>query len=94
MTYQVIRDEEAQAQIRKLSPVPRKGVNAAIRALRDGLDRLDTKQLDGYESRWRARVGRWRVIFDLNEAERVIRVVRVGPRTTVYEGLKPPTRRR
>ncbi|NUM52405.1 MAG: type II toxin-antitoxin system RelE/ParE family toxin [Candidatus Hydrogenedentes bacterium] len=33
---------------------------------------------------WRMRVGQYRVIYDVNERDNVIRIVRIGPRGDVY----------
>ena len=99
MNYQVARKDEAQEQIRRLSPGPRRSVNAVIRKLHAGPHLEDSKALRGFDTLWRVRVGRWRIIFDLNQPERTITILRVGPRKTVYEGLddllreEPPRRR-
>ena len=48
----------------------------------------DTKKLDGFDTLWRTRIGRWRIIFDLNAEQREITVLRVARREIVYEGLE------
>ena len=88
MTYTVVREEAADEQIRRLSPRPRRAVRRAIRGLYGGPTVGDTKQLRGSNTLWRARAGRWRIIFRLDDEARVIRILRVGPRETVYDDLE------
>lgn len=46
--------------------------------------RADGIAMQGDQHAWRYRVGDWRVICDLNDALRVVAVVRVGHRREVY----------
>jgi mRNA-degrading endonuclease RelE of RelBE toxin-antitoxin system len=46
--------------------------------------RLDVKKLGGQGNRWRLRVGRWRVIMNLDSAAGVIYVTRVLARKDAY----------
>ena len=88
MTYRVEREDDAQEQLRRLSPVPRRNMRAAIRRLHRGPRVGDTKQLRGQTDLWRVRTGRWRAIFRLDDDARVITILRVGPRETVYDDLE------
>ena len=88
MTYQVRREDDAQEQLRRLSPVPRRAVKSVVRDLEGGPSAADTRQLRGQTDLWRARAGRWRIIFRLDDEARVIRILRVGPRKTVYDDLE------
>lgn len=49
----------------------------------------DIKKLVGYEDRYRLRVGRYRVIYDVLEDRVVIRLVAVGHRREIYRRLSP-----
>ena len=88
MTYRVDRAADAQEQLRRLSPVPRRNMRAAIRRLHRGPHVGDTKQLRNQEDLWRVRTGRWRAIFRLDDDARTITILRVGPRETVYDDLE------
>jgi mRNA interferase RelE/StbE len=48
---------------------------------------LDVKTLQGHESRWRLRVGDYRVVYTIERGELVLWVVVVGNRRDVYRGL-------
>jgi mRNA interferase RelE/StbE len=66
--------------LRRLGRRDRERISAAIGELPEG----DVKLLRGAERLWRLRVGEWRVIFDRQDAERVIDVLAVRPRGRAY----------
>jgi len=43
------------------------------------------KKLKGYKDHWRVRVGDWRVVYIIDDAEKLISVTRVAHRREVYE---------
>ena len=88
MTYGVRRSDKAQEQIRTLAPRPKREVRAAILLLDEGPHAADAKNLDGFDTLWRVRVGGWRIIFDLDEEQQLITILRVARREVVYEGLE------
>ena len=99
MIYDIDRTDQAQEQIRRLAP----GLQARYSSrkstlLYQGPHAGNTKKLDGYDTLWRIRVGRWRVIFKLNEPDRDITILRVARREVVYDNLddllrdEPPSR--
>ena len=90
MNYRVDRTEDAQTEIRALSPQPRAQVNKALRDLRKNYRAGDTKKLDGFDTLWRVRIGRRRIVFQLNPRARVVTVLRVRRREIVYDDLVEP----
>ena len=48
--------------------------------------------LEGYEDVWRIRVGGLRVLYEVDRANREIRIIRVRPRPIAYEGYERPER--
>lgn len=70
--------------IRKLPPEVKRGVKAAIRALSDepgGGEPLQ-RELAGL---WKYRVRRFRIVYAVDRRRRVLRIMAVGHRRTVYE---------
>ena len=99
MIYFVERADGAQLEIRRLPPEPRRKVNQAIRDLHGDYAAGDAKKLDGYETLWRVRVGRRRIVFQVHAEARTITILRVRRREIVYDDLvepplPPPERRR
>ncbi len=74
----------AERDIRRLDPPVLRRVFAAIERLADDDPSLDVLKLSGQET-WRLRVGDWRVLFERDEAIRVISVMRVLPRGRAYD---------
>jgi mRNA interferase RelE/StbE len=70
--------------IRHLHPDLKRSVKQAIRALCADPTCGDPlqKELEGY---WKYRVRRFRIVYRIDRADRIIRIVAVGPRRTIYE---------
>ena len=88
MTYRAVRSAAADQEIARLSPEPRRNYHRALRGLRRDPTAGDTKKLDGFDTLWRVRIGRWRIIFDLDAERQLITILRVARREVVYEGLE------
>ena len=74
--------------IRALPPDVKRGVKAAIRAL--SADPSGGESLQGDLARlMKYRVRRYRVVYEIVRAGRVLRIVAVGHRRSVYELLRP-----
>ena len=77
---------EVAEVIRHLSPDLKRGVRAALRALsvdpQQGVPLL--RELDG---KWRYRVRRYRIVYEVDVKARVCHIVAVGHRSHVYEEL-------
>lgn len=87
LNYRVRRTEEAAEQIRSLSPRPRRLFNDAARELARDPRGRNAKKLDRYETLWRVPIGGWRIIFTVDLGARVVTILRVGRRRTVYDDL-------
>ena len=75
-----------------LSPRPRRDIKQELRKLNEGTDRPNVKRLEGVANMWSVRVNRLRIVFELDEDEHIIRVTRIRPRPTAYEGIERPPR--
>ena len=78
--------------VRQLKAIPQTAALTILRAmtpLGDDPRRPDAnvKKLDGYQDRYRLRVGDYRIIYDVTDAELVILIVGVGHRREIYRGL-------
>jgi mRNA interferase RelE/StbE len=78
--------------VRQLKAIPQTAALTILRAmtpLGDDPRRPDAnvRKLAGYQDRYRLRVGDYRVIYDVIDAEVVILVVGVGHRREIYRGL-------
>ena len=90
--YRVTLTDAAEAEHLSLSPHPRREIKKELRKLNEGTDRPNVKPLEGVPNTWTVRVNRLRIVFELDKDERIIRVIRVRPRPTAYEGIERPPR--
>ena len=90
--YRVILTDAAEAEHRSLSPHPRREIKKELRKLNEGTDRPNVKSLEGVPDTWTVRVNRLRIVFELEDDARIIRVIRIRPRPTAYEGIERPPR--
>jgi len=84
--YKVFLEKRAQRQLERLDEKTRSRVVEALRLLGDrGFSaRLDLKKLRGYRGQYRLRVGRHRVLFEL-QPEKTIIVHAILPRSRTYQ---------
>lgn len=86
MTWNVIVSKSADKYVEGLPKQERERVRLAINELVYGpySDHLDIRKLRG-RPEWRLRVGRWRVIFDVEFDKITIVVVKVDSRGDAYK---------
>jgi mRNA interferase RelE/StbE len=85
LKYVVLLEKKASKDIDKLNSADRERVTEALFTLRDkGFSQeLDIKKLQGHRNHYRIRVGKHRILFEL-ERERTIIVYAVLPRRAAY----------
>ena len=81
MIYKINIKKKAQKFINKQDKKQQLRIYKAIYALPDG----DIKQLKGYETTYRLRVGEYRIIFEWIENEIVIDVLDADNRGDIYK---------
>jgi mRNA interferase RelE/StbE len=83
--YNVFIEKKAYKQLEKLEEGARNRITEALHTLRDeGFSiKLDIKKLRGYRTHYRIRVGKYRILFEL-QAEKTIIIYAILPRETAY----------
>lgn len=82
--YQVLLERAAERDLGRLAPEVHDRVILAIQALARQPRPPGCRKLTGSKSDWRIRVGDYRVIYEIAEAIRVVRVNRVRHRREAY----------
>lgn len=82
--YQVLLERSAERDLRRLSADVHKRVIGAIQELATNPRPPGCRKLAGGQNDWRIRVGDYRVIYEIADAIRVVRVNRVRHRREVY----------
>jgi len=86
MKYRLLIEKHADKYLRKLSAMEHRRLIEAVTHLSENPDipSLHVKRLK-QSPYWRLRIGGYRVIFDRQDEERILRVLKIGPRGDVYK---------
>lgn len=82
--YSIAYKPSAAKAFRKIHPNQRSRIKKAIEALATNPHPQGSTQLSGGNGEYRIRVGNYRVVYDIEDDELVILVLRVGHRREVY----------
>lgn len=83
-TYRILLELSAERDLGRLSPDVHDRVIAAIQGLAGNPRPHGCRKLAGTDNDWRIRVGDYRVIYEIADAIRIVRVNRVRHRREVY----------
>lgn len=83
--YKVTFSTRAEKAMRKLTPQARARVEQKLAYLRMTPRGHDTKKLAGEENQYRTRVGDYRILYEIKDAELIVWVLDVGPRGGIYD---------
>ncbi|WP_382308248.1 type II toxin-antitoxin system RelE/ParE family toxin [Herbiconiux sp. UC225_62] len=86
MSYRVILAPLVVKELRKLDPPSRRRIQAAIELLADEPRPPSATQLVGGSGEWRVRTGDFRIIYEIDDGELRVLVLRAGHRRDVYRG--------
>jgi mRNA interferase RelE/StbE len=82
--YQIVFERSAEKDLKRLpSKVLPRAVNA-IQALAKNPRPVGSRKLAGSENDWRIRVGDYRIVYEIADEIRVVRINRVRHRRDVY----------
>ena len=82
--YRVLLESAAEKDLRRLSPDIHDRVITVIQGLTANPRPPGCRKLTGSKNDWRIRVGDYRVLYEIADAIRVVRVNRVRHRREVY----------
>jgi mRNA interferase RelE/StbE len=86
VTYRLEILPGAERDLRRLAPAILRRVDARLRGLADQPRPPGVRPLQGSPF-WRLRVGDYRVIYAIDDAQQVVTIARVRHRGDVYRGL-------
>ncbi len=82
--YQVVVERSAEKDLKRLSVEIRSRVANVLRALAENPRPSGSRKLAGTKHDWRVRVGDYRIIYEIADVIRVVRVQRIRHRREVY----------
>lgn len=85
MTYRVTLAPAAARQLRKFDPNARRRIQAAIELLAVEPRPPAATRLVGGSAEWQVRTGDYRIVYEINDCELVVLVLRMGHGRDVYK---------
>ncbi len=82
--YEVLIERRAEREMRALSRALFNRIARAISALGSEPRPPDCRKLTGSDRDWRVRIGDYRVVYEIDDTKRVVRVFRVRHRKDAY----------
>ena len=83
--YEVIVERSAEKDLKKLSSEVRSRAVAALQSLAKNPRPAGSRKLAGSENDWRIRVGDYRIVYEIADEIRIVRINRVRHRKDVYK---------
>ncbi len=82
--WKVFIPKQVDKELSKLPPEIREQIERALRKLAQNPFSPGVEKMEGRPERWRMRVGKYRIVFRIDEDERTLVIVTVGHRKDVY----------
>ena len=82
--YEVYLERAAERDLRRLSEETFHRIVPSIRALAEDPRPPGCRKLTGSDNDWRIRIGDYRVIYEIDESEKAVRVFRIRHRREAY----------
>ena len=82
--HEVCIEQTAERDLRRLPAKEFERIIPQIRALTDSPRPAGSRKIVGSKSDWRIRIGNYRVIYEIDDAARVVRIMRVRHRSEAY----------
>ncbi len=85
MSYEIIIETKAQKEFLKLSPPWDKKVKLSINKLEQTPRSVGVKKLSGTKDGYRVRIADYRILYTIDDKEKIITIYRIKHRRDVYK---------
>jgi len=82
--YEVFLERGAEEELKRLPARHFQRIISRVRALADNPRPAGCRKISGSLNDWRIRIGDYRVIYEVQDKEKAVRVMRVGHRRDIY----------
>ena len=82
--YEVLLERAAERELKRLSPEMFQRIIHHIKTLAETPRPTGCHKITGSRSDWRIRVGNYRIIYEIDEKEKTVRVMRIRHRREAY----------
>ena len=83
-TYEIYLERSAEQDLKRLTPSNFQRIILRIKALADNPRPTGCQKISGSMNDWRIRIGNYRIIYEIEDEIKVIRVMRVRHRREAY----------
>ena len=83
--YAITFAASARKELRDLTAALVERILPRIRELADHPRPPGCKKLHGFKNRWRIRVGDYRIVYQIDDVQKVVDITRIAHRREVYE---------
>ena len=83
--YSITFAASAKKELKDLEPNATGRVLPKIRELSGNPRPTGCRKLHGYKDRWRIRVGNYRVVYSIDDEQRIVDITRIAHRKDAYE---------
>jgi mRNA interferase RelE/StbE len=87
MPYELYIERRAEKDLKKLETALFSEIVAKIKGLVDNPHPQGSKKIAGSHNDWRIRIGNYRVLYEIDNKTKKIKIMRVKHRREVYRGL-------
>jgi mRNA interferase RelE/StbE len=82
--YEILLERRAEKDLRKLSSEPFQRIIAKIQSLSENPKPQGSRKIIGSKNDWRIRIGDYRAIYEIDEKEKLVKIMRVRHRREAY----------
>jgi len=82
--YEILLERRAEKDLRKLSSELFQRIIAKIQSLSENPKPQGSRKIAGSKNDWRIRIGDYRAIYEIDEQEKRVRIMRVRHRREAY----------
>ena len=82
--YEILIEKAAERDLRKLSVADFERIIPHLKGLAEEARPAGSRKIIGSEHDWRLRVGTYRVIYEIDEKKKTVKILRVRHRREVY----------
>jgi mRNA interferase RelE/StbE len=77
-------EKAAERDLKKIPAVDLERIVPHLKGLAADARPIGSRKISGSEHDWRIRVGTYRIIYELNEKEKVVKIIRIRHRREAY----------
>lgn len=80
----------ARRAFRRLDDGPKRDAAELLQDLAEDPTQVAASEMRHYQNTWKARFyhGQYRIVYQLAKSKKRVIVIRIGPRSTAYDGMK------